>query len=91
MEQVKTDPRVRYFDLLACNAFDARSQLGGIRAPTLIITGRDDAITPAPHSELLHHGIPGSQLVIIEDAGHHVPSEKPEQLHQAIADFLTSL
>lgn len=91
MEQVKTDPRVRYFDLLACNAFDARAQLGDIRAPTLIIAGRDDTVTPTPHAELLHHGIPGSRLVIIEDAGHTVPSEKPEQLHQAVADFLTSL
>ena len=39
MEQVKTDPRVRYFDLVACNQFDVTARLGEIKVPTLIIAG----------------------------------------------------
>ncbi len=91
MEQVKTDPRVRYFDLLACNAFDASARLAEIRARTLIIAGRDDTITPVQQAEVLCQGIPGARLVIIDDAGHHVSSEKPEQVNQAIAEFVSSL
>ena len=61
MEQVKTDPRVRYYDFVACNAFDITAQLGAITVPTLIIAGRDDSVTPAERAEVLHQGIPGSR------------------------------
>ena len=37
MEQIKTDPRVRYFDLLACQQVDLRAQLGQIDRPTLVL------------------------------------------------------
>ena len=30
-EQIKTDPRVRYFDLVACQQVDLTSKIGGIR------------------------------------------------------------
>jgi len=52
MEQVKTDPRVRYGDILACQAFDGREVLGRIRTPTLVVAGADDKVTrpPAPRS-----------------------------------------
>jgi pimeloyl-ACP methyl ester carboxylesterase len=91
MEQVKTDPRVRYCDLVACNAVDITARLGAIKIPTLIIAGRDDTITPLDRSEALHKGIPGSKLSIIDAAGHSVPSEKPDAFNQAIADFLREL
>ena len=91
MEQVKTDPRVRYFDLVACNEFDIAARLGEIHVPTLIVAGRDDAFTPPQQSEILHNGIKGSKLVVIEDAGHTVPNEKPEEFNAAVRDFLAGL
>ncbi len=91
MEQVKTDPRVRYFDLLACTAFDVSARLGDINVPTLIVAGRDDGITPAERAEVLHRGIAGSQLAVIDDAGHNVPSEKPTEFNAAVATFLQQL
>lgn len=91
MEQVKTDPRVRYFDLAACNAFDITARLSAITVPTLIVAGRDDGITPPDRAEVLQRGISGSKLVVIDDAGHTVPSEKPAELNTAISDFLSQL
>ncbi len=91
MEQVKTDPRVRYYDFVACNAFDITAQLRAIRVPTLIIAGRDDSVTPLPRSEVLHQGIPGSTLVVIDDAGHTVPAEKPVEFNAAVSEFLARL
>jgi 3-oxoadipate enol-lactonase len=91
MEQVKTDPRVRYFDLVACNQFDMASQLGAITPPTLIIAGRDDGITPVQRAEALHTNIRGSKLVIIDEAGHTVPTEKPAVFDDALTDFLATL
>ena len=91
MEQVKTDPRVRYFDLVACNQFDISSRLGEIKVPTLIVAGRDDTITPPQQSEALHAGIKGSKLVVIEDAGHMVSNEKAEEFNASLRDFLATL
>jgi pimeloyl-ACP methyl ester carboxylesterase len=91
MEQVKTDPRVRYFDFLACNGYDGRARLAQITVPTLIIAGRDDGITPVAKAEELQRGIPGAQLVVIDDAGHTVPSEKPAELNAAVDAFLARL
>ncbi|HVO27091.1 MAG TPA: alpha/beta hydrolase [Candidatus Margulisiibacteriota bacterium] len=91
MEQVKTDPRVRYFDLVACNQFDIRARLGDLTVPTLIVAGRDDTMTPLQQSEVLHDGIQGSKLVVIDDAGHTVPNEKPEEFNSALRDFLSTL
>jgi pimeloyl-ACP methyl ester carboxylesterase len=91
MEQVKTDPRVRYFDLVACNQFESTERLGTLTVPTLIIAGRDDGITPLQRAEELHRKILGSQLVVIDDAGHTIPSEKPAEFNRAIADFLQTL
>jgi 3-oxoadipate enol-lactonase len=91
MEQVKTDPRVRYFDLVACNQFDATARLGSITTPSLIVVGRDDGITPPAQAEALHQGIKGSKLVAINDAGHAVPNEKPDEFNRAVRDFLGTL
>ena len=91
MEQVKTDPRVRYFDLVACNQFDITERLGEINIPALIVAGRDDAFTPPQQSEALHKGIKGSKLLIIEDAGHTVSNEKPDEFNAAVHDFLAGL
>ncbi len=91
MEQVKTDPRVRYFDLLACKRFDATALLPRLAVPTLMVAGRDDTITPLDQVELLHRAVPGSRLVIIDDAGHELASEKADELNAALLDFATSL
>lgn len=91
MEQVKTDPRVRYFDLMACNECDLRAQLAQIRTPTLIVAGRHDTLTPPALAEELQAGIRGSRLVVIDDAGHTVPNEKPADFNAVVEDFLNGL
>jgi pimeloyl-ACP methyl ester carboxylesterase len=43
MEQIKTDPRVRYTDIVACDKTDLRAELDKISKPTAILAGADDA------------------------------------------------
>jgi len=62
-----------------------------IRIPTLIICGREDEVTPLLESEFMHEHIKGSQLKIIENAGHVSNLEHPEEFNKYLHDFLNSL
>ena len=87
MEQVKTDPRVRLTDLLACRAFDGRPLLGQVAVPTLVVAGADDMVTPPAEAEELARGIAGARLEVIERAGHQVPLEQREAFDRLVAAF----
>ena len=87
MEQIKTDPRVRHFDLVACQQVDLRPRLGEIKTPTLVLAGQDDSATPVAQSEELRDQIPGAQLSVIEAAGHWLPLEQPQAACDAIQAF----
>jgi pimeloyl-ACP methyl ester carboxylesterase len=91
MEQVKTDPRVRYTDMLACNGADFTARLGALRLPTLVITGRDDHFAAPEQAEEVCRRIPGATLAIIEDAGHMLTSEQPAAFNAALSGFVDGL
>lgn len=68
--------------------FDLRGDLGMIKAPTLVITGRDDFICGPAAAQVLLEGIPGAELAIIEAAGHMVHLEQPDSYRNAVEAFL---
>jgi pimeloyl-ACP methyl ester carboxylesterase len=70
------------------NRLDYRPHLSGIRAPTLICTGRHDPQTPLGCGQELTRGIPGAQLVIFEHSGHYPFAEERDLFKQTLADFL---
>ena len=65
-------------------------RLGEIRAPTLVLAGRDDFLFPPEHQAQLAAGIPHARLQIIERAGHNPHAERTSQVIDAIRDFLSS-
>jgi 3-oxoadipate enol-lactonase len=70
---------------------DAYDRLPQITCPTLVITGKDDALVAWQNSQLLAERIPGARLVLLEPAGHCFWLERPQQSHDAIAQFLDSV
>lgn len=56
--------------------------------PTLIVWGDQDTIIPVAHGHAAHEAIPGSELVIIEGAGHFPHTENPRQFNMVLLDFL---
>jgi pimeloyl-ACP methyl ester carboxylesterase len=66
-------------------------QLGGIRAPTLLVWGEHDALYGLPVAERTRHAIPGARLVTLAGAGHLLPIERPEELAATIRSFLLPL
>jgi pimeloyl-ACP methyl ester carboxylesterase len=57
----------------------------------LIIVGDSDAITPPAVAESMHKQIPHSKLVVIKGAGHLTSMEQPEQVNQAMRQFLSTI
>ena len=78
-------------DYRACDRFDVLDRLGEITAPTLILVGEEDRMTPPRYAERLGDDIPGGRLVVIPRAGHLPMVERPRETAAAIADFLQRL
>jgi pimeloyl-ACP methyl ester carboxylesterase len=91
-EQLLTcDPGVVYGDLAACNAFDILTRVSDIRAPTLIVCGAEDRMTPVKYSQYLAAHIPQTQLRLIEGAGHMVMVERPSEVSRALLEWIHSI
>jgi pimeloyl-ACP methyl ester carboxylesterase len=67
---------------------DARQVLGRIRAETLVVHGRGDALTPVAHARLLAQAIPRARLLEF-DARHGLHLDSPAVL-QAVRAFLAN-
>ena len=91
MEQIKTDPRVRYTDILACSQFDMREAIEKIDKPALVIAGADDTSTTPADAEFIAGKIRGARCKIIADAGHSIPRERPAEYNAAIEQFALEL
>jgi 3-oxoadipate enol-lactonase len=63
-------------------------RLAEIRVPTLIIQGRHDKARTPEHGAEMQARIAGSQLEVIEDAGHTPQLEQPERFHALALPFL---
>ncbi len=65
--------------------------LSKIMAPTAILIGSQDKITPLPLSETMRTRIPGAELHIIPDAGHFSNAENPAVFNDRLLAFLKRL
>lgn len=62
--------------------------LGKIRARTLVVDGRQDPVCPLAESERIRDGIPGAELVAIDEAGHFPWIEQPSAFFAPVIAFL---
>jgi pimeloyl-ACP methyl ester carboxylesterase len=70
---------------------DATPVLPTVRVPTLVLVGRDDALTPPAMAQAMARQIPGARLVEIPGAGHLSNLERPEAFNAAVRAFLQDL
>lgn len=92
-ELVREDAkRVRFLDLCWATyemlADDFREEMAGIRAPTLVVWGDRDIVTPPRHAETMVQQIPEAELAIIEDAAHTPMWDAPERFGELVLGFL---
>ena len=69
-------------------AFDSRRRLAEIRCPTLVVAGSNDHAVPIHHAKMLHEGITGSRLVIIDGADHGLIWTHTGELIRVTDEFL---
>lgn len=75
-----------YRDTWELAGYDLLPRLGGLRIPTLVITGDHDFI-PVEVAEHIARAIPGTRLVTLRDCGHFAYLESPGDVHSALDEF----
>jgi len=63
-------------------------RLSELRAPTLLLSGRHDFITPRHQAERLQASVPHARLVTFEKSGHYPWVEEPEAFFGAVREWL---
>lgn len=69
---------------------DSRPALATIAVPTLVLCGRQDALSPPDWHREMADAIDGAELVILEGCGHMAPMEKPEETTAALRRWLAA-
>ena len=64
-------------------------KLPSVKAPTLVVHGRHDAIFPLAMAEEIKKGIRGAELAVFEESGHSPGLEEPERFNEVVGAFLT--
>jgi pimeloyl-ACP methyl ester carboxylesterase len=67
---------------------DYTDRLGRIVAPTLIICGDSDPISPLPVGDVLRAKIPGARLEVVHGGSHDLENEYPEAIARMIVQHL---
>lgn len=67
---------------------DSTEDLPSIKAPTLILVGSEDKVTPPSAAQRMVEGITNAELVEIANAGHFSPLEQPDAVNAAMKKFL---
>jgi pimeloyl-ACP methyl ester carboxylesterase len=67
-----------------------RGRLRRITVPTLVVAGAHDGLVPLAHAETYAAEIPDARLVVVDQAAHWLPFERPDELAALTRDFVTS-
>jgi pimeloyl-ACP methyl ester carboxylesterase len=70
-----------------CNPKLAR-RLHRVTAPTRVVWPDDDRIVPIAHGHRYAELIPGAELTVVEDCGHAMYFERPEEFAGVVTEFL---
>ena len=79
---------LRHFANAGYGGFDYTPDLGRVARPTLVVVGSEDQTTTPRANRVLHEGIPGSELVEIDGAGHMSFVERTDDYLTAVRGFL---
>lgn len=65
-----------------------QGKIAALSVPMLILWGEDDEYAPVAGAYRFNKEVPGSDLGIVEDAGHFVYEDDPERCAREVTTFL---
>lgn len=87
-------PEVLHRDFAACNAWEGAESASGVAAPTLVVSGTKDRMTPPRAGRALagriRNGNGGAAFETVPDAGHMLMAETPGAVTRCLRRFLTA-
>ena len=70
---------------------DSRADLEQIAVPSLVVCGRQDALTTLSDHEDMARLIPGAELIVVEQCGHLSSLERPDEVNGALRGWIAQL
>lgn len=84
----RIDVRLFTAMLSAAGQHSAEALLPEIHAPTLVVVGARDGITPPERGKAMASAIPAAELLEVPNASHTAPIERPHLVDWTIRDFI---
>lgn len=93
LEAAEQEPPPQTFDMYerqsnAAANFDRLGDIGAITAPTHVIAGEEDYLTPVRFSEEIAAAIPNAKLSVMQDVGHGMFWERTDDFNALVLDFI---
>jgi pimeloyl-ACP methyl ester carboxylesterase len=67
---------------------DSTPTLATISVPSIVLVGKEDAITPVADSESMARALPDARLAVLPGAGHLSPVEQPDAVANHLVEWL---
>ncbi len=77
-------------DLEACDRFDAESEVYEITVPIMLLTGKEDHLTPPRLARRIAERVAHATVRVIAGSGHMLPLEQPELVASALIGLTTT-
>jgi proline iminopeptidase len=74
-------------ETLLAVGYDLLPALRRLEVPTLVLHGSEDFI-PVPIAEEIAAAVPGARLAVLPDCGHFTYLERPDEVHQHVAELI---
>jgi sigma-B regulation protein RsbQ len=84
----RTDPDIARRFARVTFLSDNRSDLARVGTPSLVVQCREDAIAPPEVGRYVHEHLDGSELVVLDATGHCPNLSAPDQLIEAMSQYL---
>jgi 3-oxoadipate enol-lactonase len=85
------DPKGYAAAARAVSDYNWTAELSGVTAPTLILQGLNDQLTPPGGSVKLSRALPHARLLMVADAGHNLPIERPAVFRNSVLAFVAGV
>ncbi|MEV0181665.1 alpha/beta fold hydrolase [Streptomyces sp. NPDC050625] len=87
---LRADPEAYAACCDALAVLDLRADLPAISAPTLVVAGRLDPVTPPEHAREIADGVPGAALTELANASHLAPADRPGAVLGALREHFAA-